>query len=73
MTLLRVVPLALVLGLAAGAASAQGASTTIGESMASGRMSQAAAEQFVAGSGYSVDEAQSMRINEIAFIKWGND
>lgn len=41
--------------------------------MASGRMSQAAAEQFVATSGYSVDEAQSMTINEIAFIKWGND
>lgn len=73
MTLLRVAPLALVLGLAAGAASSQGVSTTVGESMASGRMSQGAAEQFVAGSGYSVDEAQSMAINEIAFIKWGDD
>ena len=73
MSVLGGLQLAFAMGLFATAASAQGVSTTLGESMASGRMSQAAAEQFVAGSGYSVDEAQSMTINEIAFIKWGTD
>lgn len=66
-------PLALVLSLAAGAASSQGASTKAGESMTSGGMSQAAAEQIVAGSGYGADEAQPMTINEIAFLTWGDD
>lgn len=77
MGLLRVLPLALVLGLAAGAASSHDAtsddSTTLAAAMASGHMSQAAAEQFVATSGYSVEEAQDMTINEIGFIRWGND
>jgi hypothetical protein len=73
MSAIHRLPLALVLGLVAGTASAQGDSTTIGESMASGRMSQAAAEQFVARSGSSVDEAQDMTINRVAFIKWGDD
>lgn len=48
MNILRMAPFALVLGLAAGAASSQGASTKVGESMTSGRMSQATAEQVVA-------------------------
>jgi hypothetical protein len=73
MSVLHGLSLTFAMGLFATAAFAQGASTTVGESMASGRMSQGAAEQFVAGSGYSVDEAQSMAINEIAFIKWGDD
>lgn len=72
MSPLRVLPLALALGLTAGAASSQDASTTVGEAMASGQMSQAAAEQFVANSGYSVDEAREMSISKIAFIKWGD-
>lgn len=73
MSPLPMLPLALALGLIAGAASSQGASTTVGEAMASGQMSQAVAEHFVANSGYSVDEARDMSISEIAFIKWGND
>lgn len=57
MSALRDLFLTFAMGLFATAAFAQGASTTLGESMGSGRMSQGAAQQFVAGSGYGVDEA----------------
>lgn len=69
----HVLPLAFAMGLIAGAASAHDPSTTLSESMAAGRMSQPAAEQFVAHTGHDVDEAQEMTINEIAFIRWGDD
>jgi hypothetical protein len=49
MSALRGLFLTFAMGLFATAAFAQGASTTLGESMGSGRMSQGATQQFVGG------------------------
>lgn len=53
----------------AGAASAE----TLSEALSSGRVTQAAAEQLLAGSGLTYNEAQSMTISEIAQSKWKDD
>jgi hypothetical protein len=53
----------------AGAASAE----TLSEALASGRVSQAAAEQLLAGSGLSYNEAQSLTVSQIAESKWKDD
>lgn len=53
----------------AGAASAE----TLSEALASGRISQAAAQQLLAGSGLTYNEAQSLSVSEIAQTKWKDD
>jgi hypothetical protein len=59
----------LVLGGLATAASAQ----TLGESVASGRLSNAAFEQLIAHTGLSADEARSMTLEEVVEIRWQDD
>lgn len=72
MSIPRIAVLSVALAIAAGAASAHEEGMTVGEAMRSGLMSDAAAYQFVFGSGYTVQEAQDVTINAIAFEKWGD-
>ncbi|PJN95265.1 hypothetical protein CNY89_09485 [Amaricoccus sp. HAR-UPW-R2A-40] len=65
----RILLLGAALMAFAGAASAE----TLGEALATGRISDQAAVQLVAGSGLSFSEAQGLTVNEIAQAKWKDD
>lgn len=65
----RILILSAALAAFAGAASAE----TLAEALASGRVSEAAAQQLVAGSGVTFNEAQGMTISEIAHERWADD
>lgn len=65
----RILILSAALAAFAGAASAE----TLSQALASGQISRAAAEQLVAGSGLTFNEAQEMTIHQIASTKWKDD
>lgn len=65
----HILALGAALAIFAGAASAE----TLGEALATGRITDAAAAQLVAGSGLSFNEAQGLTVNEIAQAKWKDD
>ena len=65
----RILLLGAALAAFAGVASAE----TLGEALATGRISEAAAAQLGAGSGLSFSEAQGLTVNEIAQAKWKDD
>lgn len=65
----HILALSAALAVFAGAASAE----TLGEALATGRITNEAAAQLVAGSGLNFSEAQDLTVNEIAQAKWKDD
>ena len=55
--------------LGTAAASAQ----TLGERMSAGRLSEAAFQQLISGTGLSADEARGLTLDEVVAIKWQDD
>jgi hypothetical protein len=60
---------ALAAVLAAGAASAQ----TLGEHVAAGKISPAAAQQLIGGTGLTAQEASSKTVNQIFHLRRSDD
>lgn len=67
--------LAILVGLGATSGSAQSNASeqTLGELLASGKISQAALVQLIAGSGIDAADAKEMTLNDIVTIKWQDD
>ena len=61
--------LAVVVGAFATGASAQ----TLGEQVASGRMSEAAFEQLIVSTGLTPQQASGLTLDEIVAIRWQDD
>ena len=64
---------ALVAGLIAAGLAGAASAETLGETVASGKMSGAAFTQLIANTGLSADEARSMSLEEIVAIRWQDD
>ena len=68
------VRIALPAGFAAVALGATAASAqTLGDALASGRLSEPAFEQLIAHTGLSDAEARSLTLEEVVAIKWQDD
>ena len=65
------------LGTAAASAQTRGTAAasaqTLGERMSAGRLSEAAFQQLISGTGLSADEARGLTLDEIVAIKWQDD
>lgn len=64
---------ALLAGIVVAALGAAASAQTLGDSLASGQLSEAAFMQLIAGTGLSPDEARTLTLNDIVAIKWQDD
>ncbi len=65
--------LALVGTVLAAGTTASFAADTIGQQVASGKMSAAAAQQLIVGTGLSVDQAKDYTVEQIVKMRWENN
>jgi len=64
---------ALLAGIVVAALGMAASAQTLGETLASGRISEAAFLQLIAGTGLSPDEARTLTLDDVVAIKWQDD
>ena len=64
---------ALLAGIVVAALGTAASAQTLGETLASGRISEAAFLQLIAGTGLSPDEARTLTLDDVVAIKWQDD